>query len=37
MGENVIREKLRLLPDSPGVYIMMDADGTVIYVGKARF
>ncbi len=36
MSESVIREKLKLLPDSPGVYIMMDADGTVIYVGKAR-
>lgn len=31
-----IKEKLRLLPDSPGVYIMLDRDGTVIYVGKAR-
>ena len=36
MGENVIREKLKLLPASPGVYIMLDRDGTVIYVGKAR-
>ncbi|MGN1235657.1 MAG: excinuclease ABC subunit UvrC, partial [Christensenellaceae bacterium] len=33
---NVIQEKLKLLPDSPGVYIMLDADGTVIYVGKAK-
>ena len=32
----VIQEKLRLLPDTPGVYIMLDRDGTVIYVGKAR-
>ncbi len=32
----VVREKLKLLPDSPGVYIMLDGDGTVIYVGKAR-
>lgn len=32
----VLQEKLRLLPDSPGVYIMLDKDGTVIYVGKAR-
>ena len=36
MSESVIREKLKLLPDSPGVYIMTDADGAVIYVGKAR-
>ncbi len=31
-----LKEKLRLLPDSPGVYIMLDKDGIVIYVGKAR-
>lgn len=36
MGESVIREKLKLLPDCPGVYIMLDQEGTVIYVGKAR-
>ncbi len=36
MGESVIREKLKLLPDSPGVYIMLDEEGAVIYVGKAR-
>ena len=31
-----ISEKLKTLPKSPGVYIMKDASGTVIYVGKAR-
>ena len=31
-----IQEKLKLLPDDPGVYIMLDKDGNVIYVGKAR-
>ena len=31
-----LQEKLKLLPDSPGVYIMLDKDGIVIYVGKAR-
>ena len=30
-----IRAKLKTLPDSPGVYIMKDASGGVIYVGKA--
>ncbi len=34
MGE--LQEKLRLLPSNPGVYIMLDKDGVVIYVGKAR-
>lgn len=33
---DVIREKLKLLPDSPGVYIMLDGYKNVIYVGKAR-
>lgn len=33
---DVIREKLSLLPDNPGVYIMLDKYGNVIYVGKAR-
>lgn len=31
-----IREKLKLLPDKPGVYLMKDADGQIIYVGKAK-
>ena len=32
---DTIAEKLKLLPDSPGVYIMKDARGKIIYVGKA--
>ena len=31
-----IREKLKLLPDKPGVYLMKNEDGHVIYVGKAK-
>ena len=30
-----IEEELKKLPDKPGVYIMHDKEGTVIYVGKA--
>ena len=30
-----IQEELKKLPDSPGVYIMHDANDTIIYVGKA--
>ena len=32
---DLVAEKLKLLPDSPGVYIMKDARGKIIYVGKA--
>jgi excinuclease ABC subunit C len=35
-GVDVIRSFLRTLPASPGVYRMIDAEGEVIYVGKAR-
>ena len=30
-----LEEKIRMLPDSPGCYLMKDRDGTIIYVGKA--
>src|SRR6202158_6005248 len=30
------REKVALLPESPGVYLFKNAGGTVLYVGKAR-
>ena len=31
-----IQEELKKLPDKPGVYLMKDENGAVIYVGKAR-
>ncbi|KFN92890.1 ABC superfamily excinuclease subunit C [Tetragenococcus muriaticus 3MR10-3] len=31
-----IQNKLALLPDQPGCYIMKDKSGTIIYVGKAK-
>lgn len=31
-----LEDKIRQLPTSPGVYLMRDAAGTIIYVGKAR-
>lgn len=32
----VLEDKIALLPEKPGVYKMLDAAGTVIYVGKAK-
>ncbi len=31
-----IKNKLALLPDQPGCYLMKDKNGTIIYVGKAK-
>ncbi|OIK12932.1 excinuclease ABC subunit UvrC [Bacillus sp. MUM 13] len=31
-----IKDKLALLPDQPGCYLMKDRQGTIIYVGKAK-
>lgn len=33
---NTLKEKLSLLPDKPGCYLMKNAAGEVIYVGKAK-
>lgn len=35
-GADVIRAQLSTLPDTPGVYRMLAADGSVLYVGKAK-
>jgi hypothetical protein len=31
-----IQEELKALPDNPGVYLMKNAFGEIIYVGKAK-
>ena len=32
----VLEDKLKRLPTNPGVYVMLNSDGQVIYVGKAK-
>lgn len=34
--DSIISEKLSAAPDSPGVYLMKDEKGVIIYVGKAK-
>jgi excinuclease ABC subunit C len=36
MDIELLKQKAAMLPMAPGVYLMMDKDGTVIYVGKAK-
>ena len=31
-----IKNKLTILPDEPGCYLMRDRQNTIIYVGKAK-
>ncbi len=31
-----VRKKLAMLPESPGVYLMKDDRGTIVYIGKAK-
>ncbi len=35
-NEKNLKKKLSGVPSEPGVYLMKDADGSIIYVGKAR-
>ena len=32
----LIEQKLAILPELPGCYLMKDRQGTIIYVGKAK-
>ncbi len=36
LNEDVLRQKLAILPEKPGCYLMKNEEGSVIYVGKAK-
>ncbi len=31
-----LEDKLALMPSQPGVYLMKNGEGTILYVGKAK-
>ena len=33
---DLIEKKLKTLPENPGVYLMKNSQGKIIYVGKAK-
>ena len=33
---DILRERLKTVPNRPGCYLMRDARGVIIYVGKAK-
>ena len=33
---NIIDNKLKLIPHKPGCYLMKNIDGNIIYVGKSK-
>ena len=35
MTSNLISKQLKQLPTSPGIYLMRDAEGNILYIGKA--
>ena len=36
MAEELVENKLKLLPTLPGCYLMKNKDGKIIYIGKAK-
>jgi len=35
-GKNIIREKIKLIPNNPGVYRMLSDKKEILYIGKAK-
>jgi excinuclease ABC subunit C len=35
-GKNIIKEKIKLIPNNPGVYKMLGAKKEILYIGKAK-
>ncbi|EUJ20018.1 hypothetical protein [Listeria aquatica] len=36
MNKVVLKQKLSILPESPGCYIYKDAAGEILYIGKSK-
>ena len=35
-GKNIIKEKVKLIPNNPGIYRMLGAKKEILYIGKAK-
>ena len=35
-GKNIIKEKIKLIPNNPGIYRMLGAKKEILYIGKAK-
>jgi excinuclease ABC subunit C len=35
-GRDILRKTVKTLPESPGIYKMIDAQGEILYIGKAK-
>ena len=36
LGKKIIKDKIPLIPNNPGIYKMISSNGEILYIGKAK-